>query len=308
MFIALGGNITPFNNEHPVIILFRLTIFKNTNNGLNPVQHSNKTLYICDINPKEDTLKTFNYKDSHIVKRSKAASVRILLLLGCLTGMLSCAEQYNISGDSSVSTLDGRMLYLKAPSSKSVMQDIDSCEVVHGKFSFMGMVDSTIMGEIYMDNEGFMPIVIENGNISISISNTEQRVMGSLLNNRLYRFLEQKSRMEEEIINLSNQEAEMILSGMHPAVAHKKMAERTNKIYGALEDLEINFITTNSNNILGTTFFNILCSQYPYPIMTAQIEEIIKRSSPSFKKQSCVRNYIEAAEANMKMIQRASHK
>ena len=250
-------------------------------------------------------LKTFLPKSNRIIRLSGIFSLRIFILLGSLASMISCAEQFNISGDSSVSTLDGRMLYLKAPSSQTVMRSIDSCEVVHGKFNFIGMVDSTIMGEIFMDNEGFMPIVIEQGNISISISNTEQRVMGSLLNNRLYRFLEQKSRMEEEIINLSNQEAEMILGGVHPAIAHKKMSERTNKLYSALEDLEINFITTNSNNILGTTFFNVLCSQYPYPIMTSQIEKIIKQSCPSFKKQSCVRDYIEAAKTNMRMIQQA---
>ena len=79
----------------------------------------------------------------------------------------------------------------------------------------MGMVDSTVMGEIFMDNEGFMPIVIERGNLSISISNTEQRVGGSILNEKLYHFLEQRSRLEEEIMTLSNLEAEMILSGCY---------------------------------------------------------------------------------------------
>ena len=220
----------------------------------------------------------------------------------CMAGIVSCSEQYNISGDSSVSTLDGRMLYLKAPSKNSYLANLDSCEVIHGKFNFMGMVDSTVMGEIFMDNEGFMPIVIERGNLSISISNTEQRVGGSILNEKLYHFLEQRSRLEEEIMTLSNLEAEMILSGVHPAIAHKKTVHRTNRLYTQLEELETEFISSNSDNILGTTFFNALCSQYPYPIITRQIETIIERASDRFKKQPCVRHYIEAAEANMKLI------
>ena len=149
---------------------------------------------------------------------------------------------------------------------------------------------------------GYAPIVIERGNLSISISNTEQRVGGSILNEKLYHFLEQRSRLEEEIMALSNLEAEMILSGVHPAIAHKKTVHRTNRLYTQLEELETEFISSNSDNILGTTFFNALCSQYPYPIITRQIETIIERASDRFKKQPCVRHYIEAAEANMKLI------
>ena len=232
----------------------------------------------------------------------------ILVILGCILCMTSCAEQYNISGDSSVSTLDGRMLYLKAPNiSTASMCNLDSCEVIHGKFSFMGMVDSVTLGELFMDNEGFMPIVIEKGNISISISNTEQKVVGSQLNDRLYRFLEKKNRLEEEIMNLSNMEAQWILSGMHPMIAHRRVAEKTNRMYNELEDLETDFIATNSNNILGATFFNMLCSKYPYPILTSQINKIMKRASSNFKNNPAVRTYIQAAETNMKLIENSGN-
>ena len=216
----------------------------------------------------------------------------LMLMVGSMLFFVSCAEQYNISGDSSVSTLDGRMLYLKAP-------NISTTEMC----SFMGMVDTVTFGEIFMDNEGFMPIVIEKGDISISISNTEQRVAGSHLNDRLYRFLEKKSRIEDEIMSLSNLEAQWILSGMHPMEAHRRVAQRTNRMYNELEELETDFIASNSNNILGPTFFNILCSQYPYPILTSQINKIMKRAGNNFRKNPTVRTYIQAAEVNMKLIE-----
>ncbi|MDD7252101.1 MAG: DUF4369 domain-containing protein [Prevotellaceae bacterium] len=231
---------------------------------------------------------------------------RLCCMGGLLLGLTSCSEQYNISGDSSVSTLDGRMLYLKALTSNDDMCNIDSCEVVHGKFNFMGMMDSTTMGEIYMDNEGVMPIVIENGNISILINNTEQRVVGGALNSRLYRFLEAKSHIEDEIMNLSNEEANMILSGIDPMTAHSHLAEKNNRLYTSLEQLETRFIADNSDNILGSTYFMMLCSQYPYPIMTEQIQRIIKKSKPSFRRSAYVRNYVTAAEANMKLIKQSN--
>src|SRR5574344_155244 len=137
----------------------------------------------------------------------------LLCLISCMLIFPSCSEQYNISGDSSVTTLDGRMLYLKIPTANDVMHNLDSCEVVHGKFNFMGMVDSTVMGEIYMDNDGMMPIVVENGNVSIMINDTEQKVIGGVLNKRLYNFIEAKRRIQEDIMSLASNEANMILSG-----------------------------------------------------------------------------------------------
>ncbi len=245
-----------------------------------------------------DQIKVFCTKQHHLWNIDL-----FIIMIGCFM-TTSCAEQYNISGNSSVSTLDGRMLYLKAPNAAtSSMCSLDSCEVIHGRFNFMGMVDSTTFGEIFMDNEGFMPIVIEKGDINIFISNTEQRIVGGPLNDRLYRFLDKKSRIEEDIMNLSNLEAQWILSGVHPMVAHRRIAEKSNQMYNQLEDLETDFIASNSNNILGHTFFNMLCSKYPYPILTSQINKIMKRCSSDFKKDPTVRSYIQAAEANMKLIE-----
>ena len=50
----------------------------------------------------------------------------------------SCTEQYNIAGISSVRSLDGRMLYLRVNQGNDGVRvvNIDSCEVVHGRFSF----------------------------------------------------------------------------------------------------------------------------------------------------------------------------
>lgn len=41
---------------------------------------------------------------------------RILLILSSLLLFTSCAEQYNIAGNSNIACLDGRMLYLRVSS------------------------------------------------------------------------------------------------------------------------------------------------------------------------------------------------
>lgn len=219
----------------------------------------------------------------------------------------SCSEQYNISGDSTVSALDGRMLYLKVlTNNDNNLRNLDSCEVIHGKFNFMGIIDSTCMGELCMDNESVMPVVIENANLNIKINNLEQRVTGGSLNNRLYRFLEQKNQIESQIIELSNREAQLILSGENPAKIHKRLAGKADKLYDKIEKLETAFIINNNNNILGSTYFMMLCSQYPYPILTSQIKQIIENTSPAFHRIPFVNNYLRAAESNMHYL-RQSH-
>ena len=73
----------------------------------------------------------------------------ILLLMMGLVCLTSCTKGYRIEGKSSITSLDGKMLYLKA------LQDgdwvvVDSAEMVHGLFKMKGTVDSVRMVTLYM--------------------------------------------------------------------------------------------------------------------------------------------------------------
>ena len=105
----------------------------------------------------------------------------------------SCANTYDIQGTSNVSTLDGRMLYVKVLNADKVWHSIDSCEVVHGKFKFSGKLDSVMMANLFMDETSVMPLVVESGKISIQIDQAAQSVSGGHLNECLYDFIHQKS-------------------------------------------------------------------------------------------------------------------
>ena len=67
-----------------------------------------------------------------------------------LLALTSCANSYDITGTSNVSTLDGRMLYLKVLKDAE-FKSVDSCDVVHGQFHFDGTLDSVRMANIFMD-------------------------------------------------------------------------------------------------------------------------------------------------------------
>ena len=97
---------------------------------------------------------------------------RILPLLLLLVFFTSCTRKYKVEGSSSVTSLDGKMLFLKTLQNGQWVA-VDSAEVIHGLFSMKGPVDSVMMVTLYMDDEGIMPLVLEDGKIEVSISNTQ---------------------------------------------------------------------------------------------------------------------------------------
>ena len=123
---------------------------------------------------------------------------RIIYALLTLAALTSCANSYNIQGSSDVQMLDGRMLYLKV-FKNSDLKNVDSCDVVHGKFQFTGTVDSTRMATLFMDDESIMPVVIERGEIVIKIDNSEQKVSGTPLNDKLTAFLEEYNQLQRKM-------------------------------------------------------------------------------------------------------------
>lgn len=235
-------------------------------------------MYIC--NTKEKDMRQF-----------------LLLLISSLF-LTSCTEQYNIAGNSTVPVLDGRMLYLKVTPNGVTSENIDSCKVIHGRFNFFGAVDSIVLAQVCMENENVMPIVLENGNLTISVDNLGQRVSGGPLNDRLYKFYRQKNRIDNEMWEIQEKAIKMMRVGYSMDVINKKFGKKAEALNKKSEDLETNFIVENSNNVLGPGFFMILCSQYPTPVITEHINNILQRVPSTFFSNPCVKSYIHRAKQN----------
>ena len=138
---------------------------------------------------------------------------RILPLLLLLMFLASCTRKYKVEGSSSVTSLDGKMLYLKTLKDGQWVT-VDSAEVIHGLFSMRGRVDSVIMATLYMNDEGIMPLVLEDGKIEVSISNTQLTAKGTALNNLLYEFIEKRNALELQIEELDRKSTR--LNSSHP--------------------------------------------------------------------------------------------
>lgn len=230
---------------------------------------------------------------------------RIILLLVSFVLLASCAEQYNIAGNSSVSCLDGRMLYLCV----SVKEDahdlpqstvrLDSCKVEHGRFNFEGSMDSVMMAMIYTGNQCVMPLVIESANLNIQVDNATQRVSGGPLNDRLYSFFKKRNRLDNELWELQQRTIRMMREGHSPAQIQRKVGKRIADINRRTEELETRFVMDNYDNVLGPGFFRLLCSQYPSPIMTTQIQKIVKEAPQHFLHDPFVNYYVTQARSRI---------
>lgn len=226
---------------------------------------------------------------------------KIFFLPVVLTILASCASSYNVEGTSSVSALDGNKLYLKAIKNNE-FKNIDSCDVVHGEFHFTGLLDTVRMASLYMDDESIMPIVLEKGEITIKIDPVRQVVGGTPMNDSLYKFIDRHNQLTSQMNELSHKQSQMMLEGIDEEVINRQLSMEANKIAQEEDRLVMKFIEDNFDNVLGPGVFMMITSQYRYPILTPQIEDIMSKATKRFKEDPYVKDYYQTAQENEKRM------
>ena len=200
-----------------------------------------------------------------------------------------------VKGFSNVDDLEGKMLTLKVYVDGE-MRSIDSTRVVHGRFSFGGSMDSTMLANVFWGNLSLMPIVLEEGEVDLRISETQQSATGTPLNDTLSGFIQRKTQLDARMAELPHLESQMIMDGTDYDEITYELGKQSKQIAAENDRLIVRFIRDNYNNVLGPGIFMILTSSLPYPILNPQIEEIITNATPYFLGHPYVKKYIEEAE------------
>jgi len=218
-----------------------------------------------------------------------------LLFIFLTTVLLtSCASTYNIQGTSNVSNLDGQMLYLKVLKDND-MKKLDSCDVVHGKFSFCGALDSAKMASIFIDDESILPVVLEDGDITIKITSTEQIASGTHLNDKLFEFLRKYEQLQAQSMELVHKHDQAIMNGHDMVETTKQLQDEYLQINERLDTLVTNFITSNFDNVLGPGVF-MMVTNTDVPELSPWVEVIMSKATEFFKNDQYVKWYIETAK------------
>lgn len=224
---------------------------------------------------------------------------RILtLIVTALLVFTACSKQYNIDGNSSLSCLDGQKLYLRVTKFGEEHHqtiDLDSCYVIHGRFTFGGSVDSIAMAEVYMGDERLMPIVLEDGKLFMQVDNYGQTITGTPLNERLTEFLRKRSRYYNELWELDRIARRLLYEGHSMTEVIHKLEPQRKELVQQIEDIEVEFVLENSSNALGPGYFLQMAQQMVFPIMTDQLQRIVNQAPRDFFRNPAVRNFLYLA-------------
>lgn len=227
--------------------------------------------------------------------------IKTLYAIFTILAFASCANTYNIQGSSNVPTLDGRMLFLKAYEGED-MKNIDSCDIIHGEFHFNGPLDSTKIAMLFMDDEGIMPVVLESGEIMINIDNTQQKVSGTPLNEKLFDFIEKYKQLENEVSELGHMQSQAIMDGKDLNTVNMHLAEKANQIAEREDKLVTSFIVENFDNVLGPGVFFMITAGHRYPELSPWIEDIMSKATDKFKNDPYVSDYYRKAQQNQAIM------
>ncbi len=220
---------------------------------------------------------------------------RFCFLVFFVSTLVSCGKKYRVEGSTSMSKLDGKMLFIKVVSNDKLVK-IDSAEVIHGIFSMNGVVDSVMLASLYMDNDCIMPLVLEEGDIKINIDNAGISIKGTPLNDKFNRFIEDKTLLDDMAYNVEREESRMIMDGMDLNTVQHKIDKKRSDLSEKMNRLAKTFIIENSENVLGPGVFIMIGNSFPYPYMSPLLKEIMDEAPESFRNNSLVKEYIMMAE------------
>lgn len=226
---------------------------------------------------------------------------KILYAFITLLAMTSCANSYNIQGTSNVSTLDGRMLYLKILKNND-FKNIDSCDVVHGQFHFDGNLDSVRMANIFMDDEAVLPLVLESGDINVKLDDAQQIVSGTPLNDKLFKFFKKYQQLQNRQMELVHKHDQAIMNGSDMEVVTRKLNEEAIQLADQEDKLVTSFVTENFDNVLGPGVFFMVTMRNQYPMLSPWIEDIMSKATEHFKNDPYVKDYYQKAQENEQIM------
>ena len=226
---------------------------------------------------------------------------KVLYALLSVVVLASCGSSYNIEGTSNISTLDGSKLYLKVLKDNE-FKNIDSCDVVHGKFGFSGSLDSVRIANIFRDDDSVLPLVLESGDIQVKLDDAQQIVSGTPLNDKLFKFFSKYNQLKNQEQELIHKHDQAIMNGSNMEVVSAKLRVEAVRLSGQEDQLVTSFIIENFDNVLGPGVFFMVTIGYEYPELTPWIEDIMSKATDKFKNDSYVRDYYEKAQENQQIM------
>lgn len=225
---------------------------------------------------------------------------RLLYILSLISSVFSysCADSYRIVGTSNLWEVDGKTIRLMVTEDNE-WKMLDSCEVLHGQFEMKGKVDSSVVTTLFLDGYPIMPVILEPGNMDVTISKMVFKVEGTPLNDSLYAFIARKYRLDMRFVEMERMESQMIMNGRSQQDIQHYMDSVYQELSGDMQTLVCDFIGSNYDNVLGFCGFSMLCNGLPHPVITPLIQNVIDAAPQSFLSHPTIAGFLQKAQENM---------
>lgn len=225
---------------------------------------------------------------------------RLLYILSLISSVFSysCADSYRIVGTSNLWEVDGKTIRLMVTEDNE-WKMLDSCEVLHGQFEMKGKVDSSVVTTLFLDGYPIMPVILEPGNMDVTISKMVFKVEGTPLNDSLYAFIARKYRLDMRFVEMERMESQMIMNGRSQQDIQHYMDSVYQELSGDMQTLVCDFIGSNYDNVLGLCGFLMLCNGLPHPVITPLIQNVIDAAPQSFLSHPTIAGFLQKAQENM---------
>ncbi len=211
----------------------------------------------------------------------------------------SCGASYSIKGSSDVSNLDGQKFYLTTFKNED-MANLDSCDVLHGQFKFAGKTDSVALAFITVENSPLMPLILEDGEILISLNSANQNVTGTALNDKFTKFRKELDKIDGEIADLPRKQSQGIMNGENEDSLNMQLNNEFMKLTQKKEALVTKFISENFDSPLAAAAFQYITLpiliQGGAPEKNDWVESIMIKANEDFKNDPYVKFYMEKAD------------
>ena len=166
----------------------------------------------------------------------------------------------------------------------------------NGKFTVKGQIDSATMANLFIGEDIVIPIVLEEGEISVDLKAEDLVWGGTELNETLYKFFKSRDSLQTQLRDIQKMEYEMTVNGVDEQTINQRLMAEMQKVSAKEDVLTTSFIKSHYNDALGVGVFVMLLSNMQYPVMTPQIEDILTTAPDAFKQHKLVKKYQEDAK------------
>ena len=153
-----------------------------------------------------------------------------------------------------------------------------------------------------MDDESVLPLVLESGDITIKIDNTQQTVSGTPLNDKLFKFFNRYNQLKNQEAELVHKHDQAIMNGSNMDIVTAKLSAEAERLSQQEDHLVTSFVTENFDNVLGPGIFFMVTITEKYPQLTPWIEDIMSKATDNFKNDPYVKDYYQKAQENEQIM------